>query len=247
MLPTADTTLAPESRGLLAIEVDSPVRLAFLKKVYALFSLAITVFAGTAWLGIETGYAVQLTLKVYGSGFLGLILLFAVPFLVLRMTAHAFPMNIVALLGFAVFEGFLTGGLIAIFTGYFHPATGAFVMDAASGVIVAKAAAMTGVTFTGLTLYTLTNKRDFSFLGGALWTGFFILVGFGILSWIFGFDMGNVYSLLWVVLMAGFVLYDTSNIMRRYPVNQPATAAVVLFLDFVILFKHLLMLLSRRD
>ena len=49
------------------------------------------------------------------------------------------------------------------------------------------------------------------------------------------------------MLMAGFVLYDTSNIMRRYPVNAAVPAAIAIFLDVVIMFKHMLLLLSNRD
>ena len=43
------------------------------------------------------------------------------------------------------------------------------------------------------------------------------------------------------------VLYDTQNIMKRYPSNMAAAAAATLMIDFIIMFQRILMLLSRRD
>jgi len=80
--------------------------------------------------------------------------------------------------------------------------------------------------------------------------GFFLLFGLAILA-MFGIgesmQMGWGISVAWVLLMGGFVLYDTQNIMKRYPSNMAATAAATLMIDFIIMFKHILLLLSRRD
>ena len=50
-----------------------------------------------------------------------------------------------------------------------------------------------------------------------------------------------------VLLMAGMILYDTSNIMRRYPTNAHVSAAMELFVDVIMLFKFLLLILMNRD
>ncbi len=227
-------------RGMLAIQVAVPERLAFLKKVYSLFSLAILVFTGAAWMGTAVEPVRNAVLSLYGgAGILGFLVIMAGMFLVMRLTAARFPINIVALGGFAVIEGLLTAPLIFMIL-KIHPETGAG--------IVAQAAVLTAVVFGSLTLFTLTSKRDFSWMRAGLWAGFGILFGFMILGMLFGWSTtGWGVSLAWVLLMAGFLIYDTSNVMRRFPTTMAATAAATIFLDVVILFQQLLMLLGRRD
>ncbi len=221
--------------GMLAIQVSVPERLAFLRKVYALFSLAIVVFAGTTWACCSEA-ALQMVAPIYSRGIIGPLLLMVVVGAFMRMGASRYPLNLFALFGFAVFEGVLTGPLV-----YFYQAT-------RGAEVVAQAAVLTGVVFAGLTLYALTSKRDFSFLRGAVWTCLWLLIGMGIVGMLFGLDVfGWGWSAAWVLLMAGFVLYDTSNIMRHYPTNMAAAAAMALFFDFVVMFKHILRLVASRD
>ncbi|HEX9792410.1 MAG TPA: Bax inhibitor-1 family protein [Planctomycetota bacterium] len=226
------TEHADEHRGMLAIAVTAPERLAFLRKVYSLFSFALVIFAATTWWGVQSGAAERILAPIYGGGILAPLLIMGGLFLVLRLCATRFPLNVVALIGFAFAEGILTAPLVA-FVG---------------PEVTAQAAGMTAVVFGALTLYTLTTKKDFSFLGAGLAIGFGILFGLGLLGMFFGFDTtGTGISIAWVVLMAGFVVYDTSNVMRRYPTNMAAAAAATLFLDLVIMFQRLLLLLGRRD
>jgi modulator of FtsH protease len=229
--------------GMLAIQVGSAERMAFLRKVYSLFSLAMGVFAATAWWATENETALRLVAPIAGGGFLGMLLFMGLAFFMLRVAAGRFPLNLIALVAFAAFEGLFTGVLITSVIATreaFGPGDGL--------EIVTQAAVLTGVVFAGLTLFTLTSKKDFSFLRAGLWTCFWVLIGMALIGWLFGFDLyGWGMSLGWVLLMAGFLIYDTSNIMRHYPVTAAVPAAIAIFLDVVIMFKHLLMLLSRRD
>ncbi len=225
-------------RGPLTIQVSTPARLAFIRKVYTLFSLAIALFVGAAWLGTTSDAVFGLVAPIFRLGLVGVLLVMAGLFFMLRATAARYPLNIVALMAFGVLEGLLTAPLLR-YALWSDPVGGA--------TTIAKAASMTLVVFGGLTLYTLTSKRDFSFLRMGLWAGFFVLLGMGLVGMLFGFDTtGFGISLAWVVLMAGFLIYDTSNVMRRYPPHMAATAAAVIFLDVVILFQRLLMLLMSR-
>ncbi len=229
---------AERYRGMLAIQVSAPERLAFLRKVYSLFGAAIVAFAGVTWWATNNETALRLVAPVLSHGFIGVVLLMGLLFMLLRVASSSFPLNMIALFAFAAAEGLLTGPLVTVILRE-QPDHGA--------MVVTQAAVLTAVVFGGLTLYTLTSRRDFSFLGAALWTGFAILMGFALLGWLFGFDAGTWgASLGWVLLMSGFVIYDTSNIMRRYPVTAAVPAAIALFLDVIILFRELLFLLSRR-
>jgi hypothetical protein len=63
--------------------------------------------------------------------------------------------------------------------------------------------------------------------------------------------MNLVYSGLVALLFAGFMLYDTSMIMRRFTTDEYIAGAITLQLDFVIFFIHILRILilisSSRD
>jgi len=49
-------------------------------------------------------------------------------------------------------------------------------------------------------------------------------------------------SFFGVLLFSGFILYDTQRIMKQYPVNEHVAGAMTLFLNFVLLFMHILRL-----
>lgn len=226
------------SSGPLAVQVSSMERMAFLKKVYSLFGMALSIFALTAWWGTVSPTGQAIWASVLGTHWLAYLGIVLGSMFLLRLVAHRYPLNLLMLGLFAAIMGLFTAPLL-VFTLVSNPDAGP--------TIIAQAGTLTAVVFAGLTLYTLTSRRDFSFMGAGLWVGFAILFGFGLLGMLFGWDTsGWGVSLAWVLLMAGFVVYDTSNIMRRYPTNMAVAAACAIFIDVVILFQRLLMLLNRR-
>ena len=50
-----------------------------------------------------------------------------------------------------------------------------------------------------------------------------------------------------VLLFSGFILYDTSNILRHYDVEDYTSATLALYLDILNLFLFLLRLLNNRN
>ena len=108
--------------------------------------------------------------------------------------------------------------------------------------------AAAALLFGGLTAYVLYTGSDFSWLRGALTVLFFALMGVALLGWLMGFTLGLWYSLAVVMMFAGYILYDTSQILHRLPTTMAMSGAILLFTDVVLLFKHLLILLaSSRD
>lgn len=98
----------------------------------------------------------------------------------------------------------------------------------------------TAVVFLGLSAYALTSKRDFSFLGGALFAG--ILVAFLAGLGAFFFEMPGLslaVSAMFVLLMAGLILYETSSIVRGGETNY-IMATVTLYVAIYNLFTSLL-------
>ena len=102
----------------------------------------------------------------------------------------------------------------------------------------------TAAIFVGLSAYALTSRRDFSFMGGFLTVG--VLVAFlAGLAAIF-FDMPGVslaVSAMFVLLMSGLILFETSNIVRGGETNY-IMATVSLYVSIFNLFTSLLHLLG---
>lgn len=243
---TTTTHAAPVANSVANASLEE--RLTFLRKVYALFGGSMIVWMGTALAITKSEAMLGFAISVLPSGFLGLILLIGAMFLLIRLTASAqAPINYLGLALFSILEGFLTAPIIYM---ALQTTGGAETSLLNPANVVTQAFILTSCVFGGLTTYALTTKKDFSAMKGALWMGFAILFGMAILGF-FGVGGSIVsgwgYSLAWVILMGGFVLYDTQNIMRRFPANAAALAACTLLIDFIIMFKHILMLLSRRD
>ena len=109
---------------------------------------------------------------------------------------------------------------------------------------------LTGAAFTGLTSYAFITKKDFSFLGAALTTGLWVLIGASLLALFLGSAALNLaIASVGVLLFSGYILYDTSRILRSGDRSDAVGAALSLFLDVVNLFLSLLRILSaaRRN
>jgi len=110
--------------------------------------------------------------------------------------------------------------------------------------IVGTAMGGTGIIFLGLSGYALTSKRDFSFMGGFLMAGL-LVVFIAALAGIF-IQMPALHlaiSAVVIMLMSGFILYDTSRMVHGGETNY-IMATVSLYLSIYNLFVHLLALLG---
>jgi modulator of FtsH protease len=120
-----------------------------------------------------------------------------------------------------------------------------FYMATANGSqLVMTALGGTGVIFLALSGYALTSRKDFSFMGGFLMVG--ILVAFlgGIAAMIFSLPlMSLAVSGMFVLLMSGMILYQTSDIIHGGETNY-ILATVTLYVSIYNLFLSLLHLLT---
>jgi FtsH-binding integral membrane protein len=67
---------------------------------------------------------------------------------------------------------------------------------------------------------------------------------------IFSFSLGLVFTVFMIVLMCGYILYDTSNVLHHYRIGSHVAASLALFASLATLFWYviqLLMALSSRD
>jgi modulator of FtsH protease len=112
------------------------------------------------------------------------------------------------------------------------------------GEVVMTAMGATGAIFLGLSGYALVSRKDFSFMGGFLMVGILVafLAGLGAVF----FEMPALslaVSSMFVLLMAGLILYQTSNIIHGGETNY-IMATVTLYVSIFNLFTSLLHLLG---
>ena len=217
------TTTLP--RGVTpAASVTTTDRLVFIKKVYSLLAMSM----GTAAIGAYLGSG-PLLLLVAPNMMLFFILQIALIFFA-SFAARKPGLNMVALFSFTTVSGLTLGPLLY----------------QVGPSIAAEAFALTAVTFAGLSMYVVYSKKDFSFMSGFLMTGLIVLVVGGLLNMFFiqSGMMHFVMSGASVLLFSGFILYDTSNILRYYGTDEHVSATLALYLDVLNLFIALLSILN---
>ena len=136
---------------------------------------------------------------------------------------------------YIVAEAFIFAPILLIANYYFE------------GPIITQAAAITLLLFGGLTATVFLTKKDFSFLRGVLFVGSMVALGLIVLSLIFGFSLGVLFTVAMIALAAGYILYQTSQIMGHYPPTHYVAAALALFSSVALLFWYVLRLLMSMS
>jgi modulator of FtsH protease len=102
----------------------------------------------------------------------------------------------------------------------------------------------TGVIFLGLSAYALTSRRDFSFMGGMLMAGILVAFLAGLASLFIPMPgLQIAVSAMFILLMSGMILWETSNIIHGGETNY-ILATVSLYVTLFNLFTSLLQLLG---
>lgn len=215
-----------------SLSVDQ--RAGFIRRTYAHVAMGIAAMAFSCAFLLQAGAGPTL-LSFLSGGTLNYLIYFGV-FVGAGILAdrwarseHSTTMHYVALLGYAFVEAVVATPLLYLATIY-NPAA---IMDAAI---------TTAALVTGLTLIAFTTKKDFSFLGPFLMVGSIIAIGTCIAGAVFGFQLGLFAISAIVLLSAGFVLYNTSNIIHVYKEHQHVAAALGLFASIALMFRFVLQL-----
>ena len=175
-------------------------------------------------------YVGVVTQASYGSALVANIVAIALLWFVLPRTANS-GAGIAVVFAFTGLLGFGLGPILS----YYLAVNPSIVMTAMGG---------TGVIFLGLSGYALTTRKDFSFMGAFLMVGFLVILGAALLN-IF-LQMPALFlavNAAVVLIMSGFILYQTSAIIHGGETNYiMATAGI--FLSILNLFTALLHLLG---
>ena len=196
-----------------------------LRQTYTL--LAATLLFSAVCAGISMALAVPPMFSMVSTIGAIVILMFVLPKFEEQGAGIAIVFLATGMLGF---------GLGPILNSYLSLPNGASVVMTAMGG--------TGAIFLALSAYVLTTKKDFSFMGGFLIVGLMVVFGAIILSLFVNMPaLSLAISGAMVLLMSGFILFDTSRILNGGETNY-IRATVSLFINIFNLFTSLLHLLG---
>lgn len=206
----------------------SAVRVAdnrLIRNTYTLLAMTLLFSAATA------GASMALDLPRMGV-LVTLVGYFGLLFLVTRLRNSVW--GLAAVFGLTGFMGLTLGPILETY----------LTMLPNGGQVVMMAMGGTGAVFLGLSGYALTSRRDFSFMGGFLTAGILVafLAGLGAIFFqLPALSLGV--SAMFVLLMSGLILYETSNLVHGYETNY-IMATVSLYVAIYNLFLSLLQLLG---
>ena len=195
-----------------------------IRNTYALLAMTLLFSAATAGISM-----------VFNLPHPGLIITLVGYFGLLYLT-HKLQNSVWGLAAVFALTGFMGLTLGPIINHYLSTPNG--------GQTVMMALGGTGAIFLGLSAYAITTRKDFSFMGGFLMAGILVafLAGLGAIFFSMpGLALGV--SAMFVMLMCGLILYETSQIIHGGETNY-ILATVTLYVSIYNLFASLLHLLG---
>jgi modulator of FtsH protease len=195
-----------------------------LRNTYWLLSLTLLFSAGAA--------AVTAALRLPHPGIvITLIGYFGLLFLTTRLRDSGW--GLLSVFGLTGFMGYTLGPVISHYLAMPN-----------GHQVVMMALGSTAAIFLGLSAYATASRRDFSFMGGFLMTGIVVAFLAGLGAIFFAVPaLALTVSAVFVLLMAGLILYQTSQIIHGGETNY-IMATVTLYVSIFNLFTSLLHLLG---
>jgi len=234
----ADSMTWADDKGF-AISAALDSRMAFVRRTYAHLLGELAAVAAIVYVAVQTPALQRLAVGLMSHLAIYLLAFFGVSLVTRAMLTGQKSLGIQY--AAAAIWVFFLGLLVTPLAMITRDVTGSY-------ALLGQGAILTGCVFTGITAYVFFTKKDFSFLGGALWMISWIALGLGIVLSIFG-GFGNSTALLYscgmVLLLGGWVLYDTSKVLHHRHVSEHVAASVDLLVDFVYMFIHIVLILLR--
>jgi modulator of FtsH protease len=195
-----------------------------IRNTYTLLAMTLVFSAATAGMSMVLNLphpGLLLTL----AGYFGLL------FLTSRFRNSA--LGLVFVFALTGFMGYTLGPILNMYTALPN-----------GNQIVMTALGATGVIFLALSGYALTSRKDFSFMGAFLMVGILVAFLAGLAAMFFSMPgLSLAVSAMFVLLMSGLILYETSQIIHGGESNY-IMATVTLYVSIYNLFLSLLHLLG---
>lgn len=211
------------ARAPSAIEINKVLR-----STYALLAMTLLWSAATASVSVVAGVPYLGVIPTL-IGFFGL--LFAV-----HKTADS---------GWGLVWTFALTGFMGM---SLAPLLGGVLGLANGGALVAQSLGITAVAFFGLSVYTVSTKRDFSFLRGFLVVGVIVILASVVASVFIEFTtlMHQVLAGICILFGAALILWETSAVVRGEETNY-IRATVGIYVAIYNIFTSVLVLFGIGD
>lgn len=203
---------------------------AVLRNTYLLLSLTLLFSACCAAFAVWTEVRFSTA-----SSILLILLTFGLMFATIGLRHSGW--GILAIFAFTGCMGYGMGPMLNHFIrGYQH-----------GGQLILTALAGTGVTFLVSSFYVLFTKKDLSFMGKGLFIGIIVCIVASLANYFLKMPaMQMAISTLLVFISSLYLMYDTSRILHNGETNY-IMATIALFIDIMMLFQNLLMLLGLTN
>eukprot|EP00177_Eucheuma_denticulatum_P005111 GFKZ01009314.1.p1 GENE.GFKZ01009314.1~~GFKZ01009314.1.p1 ORF type:complete len:290 (+),score=32.51 GFKZ01009314.1:437-1306(+) len=228
----------PATANVNVKTATTPIRLAFIRKVYTLLTINFLITVGVscafAFIIPIREYVVDNTWVIFAA-----IAATVVSFIAVSCIKTKFPVNLILMYLFILSFSALIASIVAFY----------FAGDA--GGIVLQAFCATAATFIAITAYVFITKKDFSFLYGFLSAMVLVLIGLAIANFVLRLGTGRrsrlfsfAISALGALIMIGYLLYDTSLVITRLGPDDWLQAVIMLYIDVTTLFLYFLNIFS---
>ncbi|KAG4434811.1 hypothetical protein IFR05_009714 [Cadophora sp. M221] len=213
-------------------EASIDIRMAFVRKVYAILSVQLIA---TAVLSSVSFFSDSYRTWIQSNQWMMWLSLFgAIGFMILTYWKRkSYPTNLLFLSGFTAFEAYSVSVIVSFY----------------QSRIVLQAVLLTAGIFVALTLFACQTKYDFTswmpYLFGGLWA--LILFGFMAAFFPHSSTVELAYSGIGALIFSAYILVDTQLIMRHYHVEEEIAAAISLYLDIINLFLNILRILNSQQ
>ena len=226
----------PNNIGYLEAGEKQPmsgeIKIDFIRKVYILLSIQL-VFT---WLMSYTFYTYPsiTNFVLQQTGVLITTTLFTFLFLFLSACyGKRHPWNYIILAGFTLCEAYSVSYVCL----FYQP------------ISILICWGLTASIFIALSGYVLITGKDFSFLGAGLFASLWILIIGGLIQIFFLPNdqfLNTTMAVLGAMVACGYILYDTSDIIKRLDPDDFVYACMSLYLDIIMLFLRLLELFGKE-
>lgn len=218
--------------GGVVSEATLDIRMAFIRKVYAILTVQLLATAAVSGLSMASeGYRnwIRNNPWMMWTSLIGSFVFLGLTF----WKRKSYPTNLLFLAGFTALEAYSISVIVS-FT---------------DNMIVLEAVIFTGGIFVALSLFACQSKYDFTswipYLFGAIW----VLILFGFMAAFFPYnsqvELG--YGIVSALIFSAYILVDTQLIMRHYHVEEEIAAAISLYLDIINLFLAILRILNSQN
>jgi FtsH-binding integral membrane protein len=230
----------PYSVGMISDSPESE-RAAFIRKTYWHLAAAIALFAALEGLFISMGLGTAALTLLGTSRYSWLLVMGA--FMFVSWLANNWATN-------GSSQGLQYAGLVLYTVAeavIFLPMIVLAMALTGDAGLVLQAGLITTAMVIGISTIALTTKKDFSFLGGILKIGGFVVIGLIVASFILPISLGLWFSAAMVIFASASILYNTSNLIHRYQPGQHVAASLSLFASVALLFWYLLSMLMKLN